>query len=755
MGFLTDKIRGLVLGERKSYEQWAGSSIRMYDTTVSSAIDPASLRAMAYAVGHVDRCANKISSVASQHQPRLFRRGKASGLSGKPVSKSVMALLRGHTETRVGVKAMSMVQADDAIEIEEGDAVDFIRNPCPLYSGAMWRYLNTYHMQICGDWWAHAAEGPEGGVGIYPMLPQFVSLRLSPEGHIARVLYARDGSRKGGVGQEFDPEECLSWRFRPSRTSLYRGEGWLVGCIQEAALLQTALLAQSKSWENMQRPDYSVKIPETANKDQIKDVRDELLARHGGPTRVMRPIVLRGGDVTPLSWSPKDQMFDSQIERMQDAIRQAAGIPEPLFNMTDTTFANADTSVIIFARDTIQPLLNTVAEQDSEQLLPLMGLSPEDYFIAYTDVVPVSREEKTKIASALFQTGAGIVNEIRGQLGFEPVDNEWGNTPPAPQMYRMPVTAPNESRDSFGLSPVEGGDTLGRSGPMPGAQPPAAPAPDANAKPEEKPKPEDAAKSVRKSMALPFSGYGQACGCVKKSPPNPLTENGIQRFADQLELWYNRTARTFTANPDGTVNMGEAAAQLARMLENPLEGISDRAIQNVTRQFPDRAENLKPEAMRQFVDTYRVQLANGISDRLSDDLTAAIQGSINSGGGLTETLAAVREKLPEEAGWRALRIANTETATMEGEASVFGWEQVGITKKEWMLAAGGCPICEAFVAQYASGPVAIGHIYAPAGTSITGTDGTTYTTYRDVKSAPLHPNCRCIDLPVLGGNDND
>lgn len=754
MGFIKRLIDWAAAGEQKSYEQWTNASIRLADLTTSSAIDPASLRNMAYAVGHVDRCANMISKVAAQHQPRLFRRGKARGMVGKKVDSKTMAILRGDSEVRAHAKAMSMVQADDAYEIEGGEVVDFIRNPCPLYSGAEWRYLNTYHMQICGDWWAHAADSPDGGVGLFPMLPQFVSLRLAPDGTIYRVLYARDNSKRSGVGQEFDPEECFSWRFRPSRTSLYRGEGWLVGCIQEAALLQTALLAQSKSWDNMQRPDWVFMLPKEATQPQIQDARQAIESRHGGPTRVMKPLVAVGADVKQLSWSPKDSMFDTQIERMQDAIRQAAGIPEPLFNMTDTTFANADTSVIIFARDTVQPLLNTVAEQDSQQLLPLMGLDPDDYFIAYTDVVPVSREEKTSIADALYSTGSGIVNEIRQHLGLEPVDNEWGNTPPAPQMYRMPVTAPNESRDSFGLAPVDGGDSLGRAGPMPGAQPPA-PAPDANAKPEDKPKPEDAAKSVRKSMALPFTGYGQACGCVQKSPPNPLTESGIQSFADKLELWFNRVSRTFTTNPDGTVNMGEAATQLAAMLENPLAGVSDRAIQNVTRQFPDKADAVKPEAMRQFVDDYRVQLARGISERLSEDLTTAIQTGIESGKGLPETLAQVRAQLPEEAGWRALRIANTETATMEAAASVEGWKQVGVREKEWIKAGDCCAVCQSFAAQYAVGPKPVDHIYAPAGTTIVGADGKSYTTYMDVKHEPLHPNCRCATIPVIGGGLDD
>jgi len=732
MGFLKDWLVSRVIGQ-KSYDQWAGSTIRLSDTSTSSAIDPASLRAMAYAVGHVDRCANMISKVASQHQPRLFRRGKAKGLAGKPVSKATLALLKGHTETRIGTKAMSMVQSDDAVEIESGDAVDFIRQPCPLYSGAEWRYLNTYHMQICGDWWAHSAEGPEGGIGLFPMLPQFVSLRLSPEGHIARVLYARDGSRKGGVGQEFDPEECFSWRFRPSRTSLYRGEGWLVGCVQEAALLQTALLAQSKSWENMQRPDWVYMLPPTATAAQVQDVRDALNSRHGGPTRTHKPLVGVGATVETLSFSPKDSQFDTQIERMQDAIRQAAGIPEPLFDMTDTTFANADTSVIIFARDTIQPLLNTIAEQDSKQLLPLVGLDPADYFIAYTDVVPESSADRTQKVS--IAASVATINERRKWLGLEEV--EWGDEQPADPTASLSGGAQNpnaanaeDMRQMRNPKESAGSEAL----------------------------PEDTAKSARKALYIPCTGYAEcACGAerghVHKSTPNPLSEAGIQRFANAVELWMRRNPDRISINPNGTVDLGDAADELAKLLDDPLSAVTDRAIGNILGKYPDKAPMLRPEATRGFVDNYRVQLARGITDRLSSDLTTAIQGGINSGGGLAETLAAVRQQLPEEAGWRALRIANTETATMEGEASVFGWEQVGIEKKEWMLAAGGCPICEAFVAQYASEPVAIGHIYAPTGTTITGTDGTTYTTYRDVKSAPLHPNCRCIDLPVLGGND--
>lgn len=719
-----EKLRAFAFGT-KSMQDWADSSVRMYDQTRLSTVDPASMRALAVANGQVRRCANYNAMVASSCVPRLFRRSGVGGqkIQAKSVSHDVMAYLRGHTANPVNAKSIDVLGSSDAVEVVSGPEVALLRKPNPFQTGSEFRFEKFFYKQVSGDYWAHVVNDSEDGIAILPMLPQFVSVRVGNDGYPTQILYGRDFSKAAGVGRVFLPEECVSWRFRPSPTSLYRGEGWVASAYTEAGLLEKALVAMSASWDNMQRPDWALLLSDSTSAANVADARAAIANRHQGVLRVMRPLVARGVDIKTMSFSPKDTMFDTQIDRMNKTIRNAAGIPEALQDMNASTFDNADASVITHRRDTIYPMLNTDAEQD-DCLIELLGLDPSVYFIAYIGVVP---DAESVVANRVQATRSETtINERRAWLGLgaEP----WGNDPPA-------------SSPSF---------------PMPQAPPFAADqeteTDSASADPEEQ---TDSSKSAKKRdpVSIPFR-YAKTC-CDKKharkAAPNPLSERGIQRFADSLELWYRRNAENLTVNPNGTVDLGpESASELADLLKDPLSGVSDEAIRRAgSGGVPAAAvANINPQDARRFVDNYVVRLASEISKGTQDELTQAILMAVEGGSSIPDAVAEIRRILPDEAPWRAVRIAKTETATVNMETDLHVWGQIGIEKKQWILAIDACPVCEAFFSQYAAGPVPLDHVYAPAGTLVVGSDGTKYVTWRDVRGYPLHPNCRCDQMAV-------
>jgi phage portal protein BeeE len=722
---LLNSLRSIISG--KAWQGWSDSTFRIGDYNRTSSIDPTSMRLLAIANGQVLRCAWLNATVAASCTPRLFRKKNARmKLAGERADRKSMAYLRGDTPHALPANVKDALRGEDAIEILDSEVLDLIRKPNPYQTGTLYRMSKYFHMQLAGDYWAHIVSDAPGELpyALAPMVPQYVTVEIGGDGLPSRILYGKDGSRAGGVGTPFDPDECVCWKFRPSRTSLYRGEGWLVNAYREAGLLEKALVAQDASWENMQRPDWVFMLPKEATQPQVDDARKSIEGRHRGVRNAGKPFVAVGTSIETLSWSPKDSMFDTQIQTMMKIVRNAAGVPEALQDMNSATFENAAASVTTHRRDTILPMLNIDAEQDNEFLLEKLGLEG-DYFIVYPEVVPEDITRQAELARAMKDTNSTTANEIRKVLGLDP--EPWGDEPP----NQNPTTSTFGGMGGASQSPED----------KPKEETPA---------PEVEPEddPEEETKAI-KLAAFTIPDRYAPVECHKhcrKAAPDPLSESGIQRFADSLELWYRRAAEQFGINPNGTVNLPpHAASELARLLDAPLAGVTDAAVQRASESHPDRMASLNVEQLQRYGDNYRVQLAREITSNLENELTEAIKRGTDEGLSMADTTQRIKEILPDEAGWRALRIANTETTRANQETDIEVWKQIGVKEKRWLLAPDACSVCQAFYSTYAKGgaPVPIDYVYAPMGTTITGADGKSITTWRNVVSGPLHPNDRC------------
>jgi len=109
---------------------------------------------------------------------------------------------------------------------------------------------------------------------------------------------------------------------------------------------------------------------------------------------------------------------------------------------------------------------------------------------------------------------------------------------------------------------------------------------------------------------------------------------------------------------------------------------------------------------------------------------------------------------------RARMIARTETAMIYEGAKEQAWKQSGIVKgKQWLLAAGGCEFCTALAGPQMGAlrpdPIPLDAAFIGGGVPLIGTQGGKMTTWRAVRTAPLHPNCRCGTTEILIDEDVD
>ena len=103
---------------------------------------------------------------------------------------------------------------------------------------------------------------------------------------------------------------------------------------------------------------------------------------------------------------------------------------------------------------------------------------------------------------------------------------------------------------------------------------------------------------------------------------------------------------------------------------------------------------------------------------------------------------------------RATVVARTETARAFVEGERLGWEESGVVRgKQWQLAAGGCPFCQQTALKGTAKVFGLNEPFWKNGDTISAGGGPYSVRYGDVQGAPLHPNCRCDILPVLGDSD--
>ncbi len=145
------------------------------------------------------------------------------------------------------------------------------------------------------------------------------------------------------------------------------------------------------------------------------------------------------------------------------------------------------------------------------------------------------------------------------------------------------------------------------------------------------------------------------------------------------------------------------------------------------------------------------RMATNFNDETLDRLNRTLAEGIQQGEGLGDLKQRVNEVYDRLEGYRAERIARTETLKTSNNATAWAYKQTGyVTQKAWVVNPDACPQCEEFDGK----TIPLDEPFLELGQSYTvgsGEDEQTYTNdYDTVEEPPLHPNCRCTIIPIRG-----
>lgn len=145
-----------------------------------------------------------------------------------------------------------------------------------------------------------------------------------------------------------------------------------------------------------------------------------------------------------------------------------------------------------------------------------------------------------------------------------------------------------------------------------------------------------------------------------------------------------------------------------------------------------------------------LKMATRFNDDTLEKLNVTLAEGIAAGEGIGSLKGRVESVYDDVKGYRAERIARTETLKASNSATLDAYRQTGyVTQKAWAVNPDACEQCEEFEGK----TLPLDDTFLGVGESYTVTDDEgnekIYTNdYDTIEEPPLHPNCRCTIIPV-------
>ena len=590
--------------------------------------------------------------------------------------------------------------AGDFEEVVSHPVLDLLNAPNPIMSSVFFFQSLYMAAQMAGNGYMHCVQPTTRGVSeLWPMQPQNVWIMLDRTNYVVGYGYGRDAASE----RAFGADEVIHYRHAPHPRLPYMGMGPLHVAFNEADIESASTENELAMWRNGARPDYVMEAPPDTTDEQVKDLERRVNASHRGPRNKGKFLVARAIKVQPIQFTPKEMEYIAGRQDIERRIWAAFGLPESEVRMNDANLASSLTGSTQYLRQTIKPAIDSVADLLTKELLPKFGADPGEMWFAYDNCVPSDETGEANRLVALVNARILTTNEARAELNREPIEGGDEFPEPTSAFGQMPP------QDSQSQSDSEMESEDGQGAEMTDA--------------------EDAGTSAGEMGTKAYADRRHLHTKDKDEyAPNVGDEQiaAMQRMTESLKEVFLR--QPVDVRGETIVLPGleqELAAAIRPYARQFLQagvrwGYRELSAAGVSSPF-----EVTPVRAMEFLNSYTISLSRGLSDTTQADLKSALSTGLSAGESLAQLNARVAGALQESAGWRAERIARTETVRSYVEGSRLAYRDNGIEKERFILSAEPCPQCVEAAAMYRE-PHPIGTM-----------------------TVPVHPQCRCAIAPVV------
>ena len=255
-------------------------------------------------------------------------------------------------------------------------------------------------------------------VGLYLLPPQWTFPIPDPKNFVAGYSVQVPNSKERIV----DPENVV-WVRIPHPTDPYRGQSPLESCGLAIEIDYYSRIYNRNFMVNDGRPGGILMVTGELDDDAAEEIRRRFLGNTGtalGGAGRMTIMEAEQAKWIDTSMAQRDAQYTETKQLAKEEILMAFGVPESVIgNAADRTFANADTELEVFWRETMLPHLMLIERafdrlDGSEELTVKFNLN---------DVAILSRDERERALFHLeeLKFGAISIDEYRQKIGRDPV----------------------------------------------------------------------------------------------------------------------------------------------------------------------------------------------------------------------------------------------------------------------------------------------------------------------------------------------
>ena len=662
--------------------------------------------------------------------------------------------------SRVRIKLIHKQEDGDDEEVFNHPVLDLLNNPnAALTSKQLWNLYYSY-LNLTGE--AYILKLDRSGkpltnqkelpTALYPLPSHLVQFNLNEFDLMkSTITYAGNTYPLTAVLRDINPDP----------ENFYQG----MSIVRKASLtIDTDI--QMKRWNNKMfknngRPGSVVSFPQALSDDDYKRAKQMFNEQYSGTGNAFRNIILdNGATVTPYMMSQQDLDFLASKAFTRDEILAMFKVSTSNLGIVeDTNRASATTQEYGFRKRCVVPRLEQFKDFINMRLLN--PIYHGEYMIDFEDVLPEDTERKLNEANAGINKWLTI-DEVREMYDLEPLPNGLGEKiyanmglVPLDELSmlneREPTTPQNEpERPSDGEDEDESDQT------------PETPQ-NAPETPEMDIDPEEAKAIARKKIGDEKADRYEV---RRKKYIKMLSRTSRKMFneqkADAIKWIDENSGELKSINfkkgwADEIINWSgykkDFAKSVNAILSMIVEEVGTDEFNRLIAIDDDRTFNPYETSITNYLKDNAMRNSKEVNDETRKQLQATLKEGISLGETIEKLKTRVMSVFGTASTERAYTIALTESANAQNYADVEAWKQCGgVIAKEWYSAedVSVCGFCRPLDGKR----IKLDEEFYEKGERATFTDAkghehTMKLDYRSIGEPPLHPNCRCVLLPVM------
>jgi HK97 family phage portal protein len=650
----------------------------------------------------------------------------------------------------------------ELVELDSHPLLDLLDrfNPFTTTSEAM--YMTEAHLELAGDtfYLLDSATSPKN---IFILQPDMVTVNPGAATEAYNIQSYDYKIRENGKSKIVTyPADRVIHIKNPNPSNPYRGKSVVEAAATTIDIDTLSEQFLKKFFENGAVPNFALSSDQRISKEDIDRMTLDLKKTYGGIRGAFKTLILGGGlkPVTVQQSGKEMQLLEIENNMRDKLMALFKNTKASLGIVEDVNRANAEATLLGWKQSVIKPKMQRIVDTLNEFLVPRFG---DNLLLTFTDPVPQNEAEDIDQVVALMGTNVRqtiTVNEARAIIGQDPLPgDEFDQIQTAPQnTFVAPPVDPNAKRWKAAMERVDYKSHFRRLGVYQQqrqfrdiyevAREMAKKIVQARhrkavTKTEKAEAERQRYRSVSNEQALEYwSKQIQITEVMEKRFKDridrfilAIEEKAVSNLHSSVPKNYKKTKTEIKAfdlfDPEVEIQAGidlftplvEEMAVLAANEAYQLMKIN--AIYHPSARLKERVATAVKEFTESFVGTDR------------DQLTKILTDALESGQSVAEIERAIREEFGHYRREQSLKIARTETLRASNEGALDAFKQSGVVEaKQWLTAEDDRVDEEC--AELDGQIVSLGKDFFE-------------TNYGSGEQPPLHPNCRCVLLPVLLG----